>query len=638
MKACLYALRVNNEWQWRVTIELQIDFAFWFHQYKDNIVMVLIEPHFSLGQAIVIRDQCMMKMKSTSRSIYDSKNQIPEISSLPLLLVKKVISQKASLKMASTIKSSLIKYNDWLSISPKPQLLNPHLYQTLVKNLLGRSQTMDDLEYLCKHLGIFQQIKQIFPYLQYAYLCGEIEITHGLIEIPYRSWKRLWKMDRDLRCRRCGSGLAHMHRTACQDCNSDCYYCEACLMMGRSRFCSLLVYGLPRSTSQTKNREDLRNPSEDRMSAQQINLNVWIDPFQLSPAQKAASIQGLGFMESDQRRFLIWAVTGAGKTEMIFPFILFERYRGGNVLIATPRKDVVLELLPRIKKAFGNHRVVALYGGSTERFEQGDITIATTHQLFRFHKAFDLAIIDEMDAFPYHNNPMLEFAVDQVVKDEGQYLLLSATPPAYMRKQVSSGKLPHVRVPVRFHRYPLPVPQFITTQTVNQYISKQEIPKKVEIKLQISVERGAQLFIFVPAIKLVEPMVNLIRKIYRAQHFSLNHEQIEGTSSKDPDRQAKVNRFREKQIRILVTTTILERGITIPFSDVYIFDADSRLFDEAALVQMAGRAGRSIEDPSGKVYFIANEVSKSQSDAKKQIVQMNRWAKRLGYLRGKNDE
>jgi competence protein ComFA len=111
---------------------------------------------------------------------------------------------------------------------------------------------------------------------------------------------------------------------------------------------------------------------------------------------------------------------------------------------------------------------------------------------------------------------------------------------------------------------------------------------------------------------------------------------IEGTSSKDPNRAEKVQRFRDKQIRLLVTTTILERGITIPKSDVYILDADNSLFDEAALVQMAGRAGRSAEDPAGKVYFAGKERTNSQSEAIKQIKKMNKLARKQGYFKGGN--
>jgi competence protein ComFA len=107
---------------------------------------------------------------------------------------------------------------------------------------------------------------------------------------------------------------------------------------------------------------------------------------------------------------------------------------------------------------------------------------------------------------------------------------------------------------------------------------------------------------------------------------------MEGTSSKDPDRAEKVLEFRNCAISLLVTTTILERGVTVPRSDVFILDADSSLFDEAALVQMAGRAGRSKDDPDGHVVFASAEWSKSQRRAISQIRSMNAIAHRQGYL------
>ncbi|SEC34060.1 Type III restriction enzyme, res subunit [Paenibacillus sp. GP183] len=66
-------------------------------------------------------------------------------------------------------------------------------------------------------------------------------------------------------------------------------------------------------------------------------------------------------------KFLIWAVTGVGKTEMIFPFIQHIVANGGKMLVATPRKDVVLELQPRVMKAFAGRSVVTLYGGCLGR-------------------------------------------------------------------------------------------------------------------------------------------------------------------------------------------------------------------------------------------------------------------------------
>ena len=51
---------------------------------------------------------------------------------------------------------------------------------------------------------------------------------------------------------------------------------------------------------------------------------------------------------------------------------------------------------------------------------------------------------------------------------------------------------------------------------------------------------------------------------------------------------------------------------------------------KAALIQIAGRVGRKIEEPNGLVLFLHEGVSLSMMSAKKDITKMNR----LGYKRG----
>ncbi|WP_284241683.1 DEAD/DEAH box helicase, partial [Paenibacillus glycanilyticus] len=443
--------------------------------------------------------------------------------------------------------------------------------------------------------------------LQLAQLLGWLRLTGA---VAAESTRRR----RECRCRRCGSGEAHMHRTACAACGRMCAYCSACLTMGRSRECELLVLGMP-------------TPPIAAGTTNPAALHKW----QLSPAQAAATTEALRFIEAPnhpnqpQKQFLLWAVTGAGKTEMIFPLVESILQRGGRALIATPRRDVVIELDPRIRRAFPSASVVTLYGGSEQRWEAGDITLATTHQLMRFSEAFDLVIIDELDAFPYHGDPILHYAADNSRAPHAPKLLLSATPPIDLQRKARSGQLPHARVPVRYHRHPLPVPKLLRTPPVAKLLQSKKIPKLLLAALNHSLNRGAQLFIFVQRISQVEPMAKLLGTV-------LKQPAVEGTSSQDPLRADKVSRFRSSDIRVLVTTTILERGVTIPRSDVYILDVDGRLFDEASLVQMAGRAGRSGEDPNGFVYFCGRERTRSQLSAVRQIRGMNRIARARGYL------
>lgn len=152
------------------------------------------------------------------------------------------------------------------------------------------------------------------------------------------------------------------------------------------------------------------------------------------------------------------------------------------------------------------------------------------------------------------------------------------------------------------------------------------LPGKLVSALQRSLEREAQIFVFVSRIAHIDELLQLLRRVFPGIA-------IEGTSSQDPARAEKVLEFRNRAISLLVTTTILERGVTVPRSDVFILDADSGLFDEAALVQMAGRAGRSADDPAGQVIFASAEWSRSQRAAISQIRRMNAIARRQGYLR-----
>ncbi|MFB9327045.1 DEAD/DEAH box helicase [Paenibacillus aurantiacus] len=555
--------------------------------------------------------------------------------------------------------------------------------QTAAFAALGRQARRDAEQLLGRALHIPEALallgvaewRELAPRLQLAALLGLARLEAAVAPAPPDGRWRLRAASakpRPRRCLRCGSGEARLRRTPCAACGRRaCAYCEACLAMGRSRECGLLILGTPPSPSAASPLAAPKRPMAARLA-----------PWNLSPAQQAAAAAALRCIEGappeakrralpaerlreawrrlagrfaaalapqatprrmiplsaptrpadaparflPQRQFLLWAVTGAGKTEMIFPLVAAALERGGRALIATPRRDVVLELDPRIRRAFPAERVVTLYGGSPQRWESGGITLATTHQLFRFREAFDLVIVDEIDAFPYHGDPQLHYAASHSMAPDGTTVLLSATPPAKLRAMARRGSLPHARVPVRFHGHPLPEPVMLRIPTVDRLLNQLRFPPTLRRALQASLDRGAQLFVFVQRIRHVEPLVARLRREFKAVA-------IDGTSSKDEARTDKVQRFRDGDIRLLVTTTILERGVTIPRSDVFILDADGRLFDDASLIQMAGRAGRSLHDPAGRVYFCAAAFNNAQRSATKEIRAMNRIAAKRGYLK-----
>ncbi|WP_232324888.1 DEAD/DEAH box helicase [Halobacillus mangrovi] len=335
----------------------------------------------------------------------------------------------------------------------------------------------------------------------------------------------------------------------------------------------------------------------------------------LTVHQKRASNELKELIRTGDGEKLIWAVCGAGKTEMLFPGITEALKTGKRLCLATPRTDVVRELLPRLQQAFPETKIADLYGGSKDKAGDASFVIATTHQLYRFARAFDVMIIDELDAFPFHNDPSLHYAAARAATENAALIYLTATPRKGQKKRIRSKSLPVVFIPKRFHGYPLPVPKFKLTPTLHRHLKRSQLPTSILERIRHQQNSHRQLLIFLPTKQLAEKIASYLKS------FSF---QVEYVHADDPLRAEKVSAFRAKEYNILVTTTILERGVTFPSVDVYIVDASHEVFDEPALVQIAGRAGRSPEDPTGDVFFFHIGKTNAMHDAQDAIIDMNR--------------
>jgi competence protein ComFA len=624
MKAALYAVYREASWHWRTTLCWEADAAYWRNRTEGEAGLWLAQSGLSFGQA-----------ESLRRWLEVRQSQYPQAapaelasSSIHMPRIEFHLEFQRRHRQDSLFPELSGRYAASFPASPQLQdaAIGKDEYAAMLRVFSGRHLLMEEALALAAHHGLpFAVSPQRLAFaVQLARLRGDLAVESGLRARFVR--RSLWRrsMTPVYTCERCGSG--RLRWTDCPHCGQACPYCEECLTMGRVRACTPLIRSGPNGGGGTRAMTWTGALHPDELLA----------PWGLNEAQAAASRAGLEFLQGSpparQKEagqeppcFLIWAVTGAGKTEMMFPFLSAAIAQGGRALVTTPRKDVVLELSPRVQRAFPQAKVVTLYGGSEERWDIGDIVIATTHQLLRFREGFDVVVIDELDAFPFHNNASLAFAARKACKPHGRYIFLSATPPPDMKRMARRGRLPHAKVPVRYHRRPLPVPQLRTADSLHRMLSAGMPSRPLLERVRHSLSRGAQLFVFVPSIALVEPLVTLLRQYEPAAV-------IQGTSSKDPERARKVRDFREGTIRILVTTTILERGVTVPKSDVIVLDADSRLFDEASLVQMAGRAGRSAVDPAGSVAFLARHRTRSQTAAVRHIRSMNRLAKKQGYL------
>lgn len=433
-----------------------------------------------------------------------------------------------------------------------------------------------------------------------------LDLIQAHYEHGYLSYEKgIVKTKHGWRCMRCGNEDDHFFASfPCARCHTVCTYCRKCIMMGRVSECTPLVvsrFSFPQSRYLSP-----------------LSWNGTLSEGQ----QRAADAVENAIAQNGE--LTIWAVCGAGKTEVLFQGIARALEMGKRVCIATPRIDVVRELAPRLKQAFANVPLIALYGGSEDRGKFAPLVVSTTHQLLRFYRAFDVMVIDEVDAFPYSVEPMLEYAAAKARKEKSSLIYLTATPHPAWQREIRRGTRKAVTIPARYHRFPLPVPSFEWCGNWRRQLKRGSLPRNVAAWVRSRIEAEKQAFLFVPHIDVLEKVVRILKQL---------DERIEGVHAEDPERAEKVQAFRDGRIPLLVTTTILERGVTVPNIDVAVLGAEDDIFTESALVQIAGRVGRSAQYPDGDIRFFHYGKTKGMVAAKRQIERMNKEAAERGLLK-----
>ena len=392
-------------------------------------------------------------------------------------------------------------------------------------------------------------------------------------------------------CNRCGQAVdKERHRLPI-----GAYYCRSCLILGRVRSDEKLYYF----------------PQEEFPKADVLKWQGTLTEFQAKVSQRLVEAV------AKRKDSLVHAVTGAGKTEMIYQVVAQVIDQGGAVCFASPRIDVCLELYRRLKIDFACD--ISLLHGESEAYFHSPLVIATTHQLLKFYRAFDLLIVDEVDAFPYVDNPMLYHAVHQAVKEQGTKIFLTATSTDELDKRVSKGELSRLSLPRRFHGNPLIVPQKVWLENFQKYLNQKKLVPKLEQFVKKQRKTGFPLLIFASEIKRGQEFAEVLQN-------NFPNEKVGFVASTTENRLDIVEKFRQKDITILVTTTILERGVTFPCVDVFVVEANHCLFSRSALVQIAGRVGRSMERPTGELIFFHDGTTMAIEKAIKEIREMNQEA------------
>ena len=370
-----------------------------------------------------------------------------------------------------------------------------------------------------------------------------------------------------LKCLRCKNDKKHLFYTYISEYyNGTVTYCMNCVQLGAMT-----------------DRKPLRGVDViKRKERAQFILD-----FELSEIQSKAS-DALLKASIENRNILLSAVTGAGKTEITFQCIAAARQRAKRVAFIAPRIDVVKEIYTRLSAAFVNSRIDLKYDGVKLEFEH-QFLVATVQQLYNYHDHFDLIIVDETDAFPLTTDDTLMQAIKVAATEKHSIIFMTATPSQRMLKFL--GQHETVTINKRYHGHPLAIPR-LESQDVIKQLRKNRINKRLVELLKQIVASKRKVLVFVPEIELMHQLETLL---------SNQFDGMTSVYSDDAFRYVKVEAIRESKIEILLTTTILERGVTFSYLDVIVIVADH--YDSSSLMQICGRVGRKIDDPIGNIHF-----------------------------------
>ncbi len=328
------------------------------------------------------------------------------------------------------------------------------------------------------------------------------------------------------------------------------------------------------------------------------------------------------------------AQTGTGKTAAyLWPILMKIKYAQQNLpraLILVPTRELAIQIHAEAKRfaKYTDLRIVCLYGGTGIRQQQqalengADIVVGTPGRVWDLYKASVLSfkelkifVLDEADKmmdmgfFPQ----IIRFL--EVVPRKRQNLLFSAT----MAEKV-------VRLTESFLEDPIKVeitPQATPAQTVSQFVyHTPNFRAKTDLLLFLLADEKTfkKVIVFVRTRKTAETLFSLLEKKLPKNQIRVIH------ANKDQNsRLNAINAFKESDLRILVATDVVARGIDVAHvSHVINFDVPIVYEDYVHRIGRTGRAfqtGESITFYTEAEYYHLKKIEKliKSSIPKKQL-------------------
>ena len=356
------------------------------------------------------------------------------------------------------------------------------------------------------------------------------------------------------------------------------------------------------------NKEALGTPKyfrEDELNEFLSNLS-----FKLTTDQETTISDILNDLKSDKRmNRLVLGDVGSGKTIVAITAIYACFLSGYQSAFMAPTEILAKQHYEQVKNYFSDYdiKVELLTGSLTkkqkekiyERLEQGEIDlIIGTHALLNAGAEFKnlgLVITDEQHRFGVNQRNTLQ---NKGSKKDADVLYLSATPIPRTYALTIYGDLDLSQIKTKPN---------LRKEIITKVVLEKNI-REVLLKMYEELKLGHQIFVVSPLIEQndeinLNSVYELKEKLSKAFNSDVIKIEILHGKLKQKEKDELMLKFQKGEIKILISTTVIEVGIDIPnASMMVIFNAER--FGLATLHQLRGRVGRS--DIQSFCYLVTN--------------------------------
>lgn len=255
----------------------------------------------------------------------------------------------------------------------------------------------------------------------------------------------------------------------------------------------------------------------DKGYLKQSEKQIERDPFQEKEIQKTNELrlnieqQDAYYRINEPGEYLLYGITGSGKTEIYLQLIKRELEKGKTAIVLVPEISLTPQTIDRFTSRFGKEKIAVLHSklSNGERFDQwnkikegkAQIVIGARSAIFAPLKELGIIIIDEEHDSSYQSESTpqydaLEIARKIVDEENIKLVLGSATPDTRTYKNALEGKISLIELTKRANNARLPEVEIIDLRDELANGNHNMISTKLKNEIQKNIESKNQTILF----------------------------------------------------------------------------------------------------------------------------------------------